>query len=58
MEDSQIEEPDYLDGRYIYDPDFDDSQVGTGPGLAEGVGYSLEVSPICVPPAEADPSAA
>ena len=33
MENSQIEEPNYLDGRDVYEPVFDeDSQVGTGPG--------------------------
>ena len=36
MENSQIEEPDYLDGRYVYEPDF--SQVGADPEDGTGTG--------------------
>lgn len=44
MENSQIEEPNYLDGRDVYEPVFDEvSQVGTGTGTG---------------PAEAEPPAA
>jgi len=42
MENSQIEEPDYLDGRYVYEPDFEDSQVGTGPGTDFATSESVD----------------
>ena len=41
IEDSMIEEPDYLDGRYVYDPDLDDNQAGADP---EGTGIGPEGS--------------